>query len=226
MSFSAEWEQRYSENTHLSIWPWSDLVSYFHRYARPFSSGTKVLEIGFGAGANIPFFNALGVKYSGIEGSGTIHSKVCGKFPTLADKLYLGDLLSHEFPESYDVIVDRAAMTHNSTLAIASGLKHLSEYLPIGGRYIGIDWFSTRHSDFLIGENIDAFTKANLPEGQFVGVGHVHFSTKEHILELFSGAGFRVTTLEHKQCITEIPDIDHVFASWNLVAEKAARMMK
>jgi hypothetical protein len=224
MSFSVEWDERYSQNTHLSTWPWSDLVSYFHRYAGPFSPATEVLEIGFGAGANIPFFKALGVAYSGIEGSQAIHSRVCERFPELADKLYLGDLSSYELPHSYDVVVDRAAMTHNSTAAIENGLKHLSKYLPIGGRYIGIDWFSTCHSDFALGETIDAFTKFNLLEGQFVGVGNVHFSTKEHILELFSNAGFRVTTLEHKQCIAEIPQVDHVFASWNLVAEKVARM--
>jgi hypothetical protein len=220
MSFSTEWDVRYSENTHLSTWPWSDLVSYFHRYAKPFSFETKILEIGFGAGANVPFFRTLGVDYSGIEGSQTIYSKVFESFPGLSDKLYLGDFLSYEFPEVYDVIIDRASMTHNSTLAINNGLKHLSKYLAVGGKYIGIDWFSTCHSDYLLGEVIDEFTKFNIPEGQFIGVGNVHFSTKEHILQLFSDAGFRVTRLEHKQSISEIPNIGHLFASWNLVAEK------
>src|SRR5258707_175210 len=152
LSFSKEWDARYSENTHLSVWPWSDLVSYFYRYAKPFSADSKILEIGFGAGANIPFFESLGVAYSGIEGSQAIHSRVCARFPALADKLYLGDFLCFDFPEIYGVIVDRAAMTHNSTLAIKNGLKRLGKHLAAGGKYIGIDWFSASHSDFLAGE--------------------------------------------------------------------------
>ena len=222
MSYSAAWDARYSENTHISTWPWSDLVSCFHRYAGPYSASTRVLEIGFGAGANIPFFRTLGVAYSGIEGSQTIHARVCAKFPELARTLYRGDFVSFEYPESYDVIVDRAAMTHNSTSAIQQGLSNLAKHLPVGGKYLGIDWFSTCHSDFVKGEPIDAFTKCNMPEGQFIGVGNVHFSDKDHILQLFAAAGFRVTMLEHKQCTSEVPAVSHVFASWNLVAEKVA----
>jgi cyclopropane fatty-acyl-phospholipid synthase-like methyltransferase len=220
MSFSAQWDARYSENTHLSVWPWSDLVSYFHRYAGPLSPETRVLEIGFGAGANIPFFKSLGVAYSGIEGSQTIHARVCERFPEIANELYLGDFLSYELPGFYDLIVDRAAMTHNTTPAIESGLRHLAKYLTAGGRYIGIDWFSASHSDFTLGQVKDEFTRSELPEGQFTGVGNVHFSTEEHILELFSEAGFRVTRLEHKRCASAIPKSGNLFASWNLVAEK------
>ena len=32
MSFSKEWEHSYASGTHLSIWPWSDVVSLVHRY--------------------------------------------------------------------------------------------------------------------------------------------------------------------------------------------------
>lgn len=113
-----------------------------------------------------------------------------------------------------------ASMTHNSMLAIKKGLKHLANHLNVGGKYIGKDWFSTCHSDYLLGDVNDEFTRFNLLEGQFFGVGNVHFSTKEHILEMFSEAGFLVTRLEHKRSISEISYAGHQFASWNFVAEK------
>ena len=72
MTFSLEWDERYSSNTQMSIWPWSDLVSYVIRYAKPARKQIRVLELGCGAGANIPFFLAQGFKYYGIEGSNTI----------------------------------------------------------------------------------------------------------------------------------------------------------
>jgi hypothetical protein len=220
MIFSPEWDARYSENTHLSVWPWSDLVSYFHRYAKPYSETTKVLEIGFGAGANIPFFRALKVDYSGVEGSSTIRETVARNYPELAEKLYVGDFLSYAFPEKYDIIVDRASMTHNSTMAIRQGLAHLADNLNSDGKYIGIDWFSTEHSDYLLGDMVDEFTRCSMAEGLLVGVGNVHFSSKEHILELFGEAGLSITKLELKKITSEMQSYGHQFASWNLVAKK------
>lgn len=220
MSFSAEWDARYSEHTHLSVWPWSDLVSYFHRYAKPFNADTKVLEIGFGAGANIPFFLSIGVDYYGIEGSDSIAARVRERYPELKDRLKTGDFIRQNYSDTYDLVVDRASMTHNDTNAIREGLKNICTAMKPGAKYIGIDWFSVEHSDFCLGDSIDEFTRANFTEGQFVGVGNVHFSSKEHLIELFSEAGMVLTKLEHKQNVSAIPRAGHLFASWNLVAEK------
>jgi len=220
MSFSSEWDARYQENTHLSVWPWSDLVSYTYRYAKPFKSNTKVLEIGFGAGANIPFFLALGVDYYGIEGSASVVERVLEGYPELQGKLKTGDFIHHAYTDLYDLVVDRGSMTHNDTNAISAGLKKLSAAMNPGGKYIGIDWFSVEHSDFSLGDVADAFTRENIVNGQFSGVGKVHFSSKTHLIELFSEAGMRVTRLEHKVTREEVPNTGHVFAAWNLVAEK------
>jgi hypothetical protein len=59
-----------------------------------------------------------------------------------------------------------------------------------------------------------------MTQGQFAGIGSVHFSDREHLIDLFSG--FQMQVMEHKVVRKEIPRDEHVFASWNFVAAKAA----
>ncbi len=69
MGFSNEWDSIYADGQQKSIWPWSDLVSFVMRYARPKGPTYRVLELGCGAGANVPFFRYLNVEYCAIDGS-------------------------------------------------------------------------------------------------------------------------------------------------------------
>lgn len=220
MSFSPEWEQRYHENTHLSVWPWSDVVSFVMRHARPSGSQFRVLELGCGAGANIPFFEALGVQYCAIEGSPTIVQKLHERFPALHDAIVAGDFtLDIPFDGEFDLVLDRAALTHNSSAAISRSLSAVHAKLKPGGKFIGIDWFSTAYSDYEKGVQAeDRFTRTGYCDGSFAGVGRVHFSDKPHLQDLFKD--FELLVLEHKQMRREIPGDGWNFASWNLVARK------
>ncbi len=204
----------------MSIWPWSDLVSLVFRYILPFKKNFSVLELGCGAGANIPFFLSLGANYYAIEGSQTIVKKVKKKFPELVNNILIGDFTKDiPFPNKFDLIVDRASVTHNSTNAIIKCLNMVYEKLIDRGKYIGIDWFSTMHSEFINGVmDEDNFTRCDYASGQFSNVGRVHFSDKNHLLELFRR--FEVILLQHKNIKTEIPHDGTNFASWNLVVEK------
>ncbi len=219
MNFSEEWEDTYRNSSHLSIWPWSDMVSYVMRYIRP-GKHSRVLEIGCGAGANIPFFKHLNVDYYAIEGSLSIVKRLYDRFPDLRDKIIVGDFtIEIATPGLFDLVVDRASLTHNTTAAIKKGLSNVHDKLKPGCKYIGIDWFSTLHSDYDKGTtDDDVYTKKDYCTGQFADIGRVHFSDKKHIIELFEK--FSIDLLEHKIIKREIPESDHTFASWNLIARK------
>ena len=67
MSFSNEWNKLYLNNTNMSIWPWSELISlYYNNFSIKNKKKIKILELGCGAGANIPFFTKLNADYYGL----------------------------------------------------------------------------------------------------------------------------------------------------------------
>ena len=184
------------------------------------SKDFRVLELGCGAGANVHFFKKLGIHYYAIEGSAVIVNKLHEQIPDLRDVVKVGDFTKEiPFDQQFDLIVDRASLTHNSTAAIKHCLKIVTEKLIPGGIFIGIDWFSTQHTEYSHGVFCeDVNTRSGFERGQFLHVGKVHFSDKKHLYELFKAYNFEV--LEHKIVQREIPEENNVFASWNFVARK------
>lgn len=224
MSFSKQWNDIYKNNAHMSIWPWSDLVSNFYRHAHPNNGFIKVLELGCGAGANIPLFMQEGCDYYAIEGSEAIVSKIIKKYPELNNKVKIGDFTNKMdcFKDnSFDLVIDRGSITCNDTNSIVDTLKCALEYLRPGGKIICIDWYSDMHSDAKNGEYVDSHTRANFPEKSHLhGIGKVHFSDKNHILQIFKKSGLIIEKLEHKEKKQEIPSNKTRFASWDIVAYK------
>lgn len=220
MSFSNEWEQRYAENTHLSVWPWSDVVSLTRRHCRDLGAHSRVLELGCGAGANIPFFQALGVDYYAIEGSPTIAAKLRERLPQLASNIVTGDFTQPwAFVPGFALVIDRASLTCNGGHAIRRCLRQVYDALEPGGYFIGVDWYSILHSDYANGEQgEDLHTRKGFTSGSFAKTGNVHFSDQAHLRELF--ADFQLMMLEEKQALRYEPADGHRFASWLIVARK------
>jgi SAM-dependent methyltransferase len=223
IGFSEEWNAIYKNNQQLTSWPWSDLISLVFRHCRnSISNNGSILELGCGAGPNIPFIKSIGMDYYGLEGSNSVVKKVHYKFPDLSDKVTVGDFTKKRsflnLPE-LDIIIDRASVTHNNQAAIIETIKNCQDCLKPGGYYIGIDWFSTQHSDFLLGiKGDDSHTRYEIPRGQFKNVGNVHFSDEEHLRFLFST--FDIISLEEKIINSYEPINNHKFASWNIVVRK------
>lgn len=219
MIFSREWDQRYIENTNLSVWPWSDLVSLVRRHCRQLEGG-RVLELGCGAGANIPFFLSLGMEYQAVEGSPTIVERLHDRFPDLVERIVVGDFtVEQPFHPGFDLVVDRSSLTCNDTAGIESALRLVWHALKPEGRFVGVDWFSTTHSDFSRGKpDVDGMTRKDYADGQFMGTGRVHFSDEAHLRFLFSR--FELIHLEEKRVRRVIPEGRYQFASWNLVARR------
>jgi SAM-dependent methyltransferase len=223
MTFSSEWNELYARGAQNSVWPWSDLVSYVMRYARPDRKPFRILELGFGAGANIQFLLSIGADYYGIEGSEEAVGRVRERFAAASNlRLACGDFTREiPFEESFDLVIDRSSLTHNAVESIRRCLVLIHARLRPGGKFIGIDWFSTGNSDFLKGrDDGDYFSRLDFAQGQFKDVGRVHFSDEQHLRELLSAAAFDIERLEHKVVQTVVPGAVGAMAWWNFIVVK------
>src|SRR5207244_611872 len=106
--------------------------------AKPLERPLRILEIGCGAGANIPFFLAVKADYYAIEGSATVVGQLHERYPELKTRIVAGDFTKDiPFDGPFDVAVDRSSLTHNDTPSIRRCLKQVREKLKEGGLYIG-----------------------------------------------------------------------------------------
>ncbi len=204
MGFSPEWEGRFSQGQNWSLWPWSDLVSFVMRHARPTSNEFRVLEIGAGVGANIPFFEKMNVQFFAMEGSRSAVDAMHKRFPGMKERIACGDFTREiVFPGTFDLIYDRGAMTCNSTADIQRTLSLVRNALKPGGKYLGIDWFSTTDPESRKGkEDGDAFTR-RFDDGPHGGLGRIHFFDEKHIRELMHE--FKLLSLEERVVRTALP---------------------
>lgn len=222
MSFSKEWDEQYRANAHMSRWPWSDLISAVYRNASPENGYKRVLELGCGAGANIPFFQALGVDYHAIDGSETVVDILHQRFPDLAEKIAIGDFTkSLPFSGKFDLVVDRSSLISNTTDAIKDGLKLAASQMRSGARFVAVDWFSDAHEGAHLGIAVDSHTRTDFPhQSDLAGIGRIHFCDKAHLIALLESAGLDLVELEHKTNVLHLPHDGGVRAWWNFVAVK------
>ena len=219
--FSPEWDECYANSTHLSVWPWTDVVVYTSRYAKPREAFKRVLELGCGAGANIPFFVARGDHYHAIEGSAHIVGELHRGFPALVDNIVVGDFTrSIPFETQFDLVLDRGSVTCNTTGDIARCLALVYARLRSGGILFGIDWLTSDHEYANRGVSIDAHTRTAIDSHMVHGVGKLHFSDREHLVQLLADTGFEVTLLEQKTGRMLIGGDGFVRDMFNFVAVK------
>lgn len=197
--FSPEWEARYQAGTHVSVWPWTDVVAHVQRYAKPRDAFSTVLELGCGAGANVPFFASRGDQYYALDGSATVVAGLHERFPELAHRILVADFTREiPFDAMFDLVVDRCSVTHNDTDSIERCLALVAARTRRGGLLVGVDWFTDEHSDAGKGIPVDSHTRRDIDSSTLHDLGCVHFSDRGHLEALLARAGFDVATLERK----------------------------
>lgn len=219
------WDKIYTSGKQHSQWPWSDLVSlvnkYFNLSTKKSKVRKKVLELGCGYGANIPFFNKNGFEYYAFEQSKIAVKSILKRYPNLKKRIKQEDFTICKFNEKkFDIIIDRGSMMHNSTSSIKKGILLAKSSLKKGGYYFCIDWFTKKHPEYSNGRTQeDKYTLKNFNKGQFKNYeGIIHFADKKIIKKLFKD--WKIIELSEKQKFDSIKK-KIITSSWMFVAKNS-----
>jgi hypothetical protein len=212
------WNNIYKKKQQLAYWPWSEVVSLINKFSKNKLSNTKtkILEIGFGAGANIPFFLDKNLDYHGIDYSNKIVEQVKKKNKKIAKKLLISDINDALFPnKKFDIILDRACLTHNSDNYIKKSLSILLNKMKKDSIFYGINWYSTKTT------YLKPFKKKKklfyFSNGPFRNLGSVNFFTKSKISNFFKK--FKIVYLAQNTTII-MQKKKFIISSWSIVAKK------
>jgi SAM-dependent methyltransferase len=220
-----EWEKIYDSGKQINLWPYTELASKFSKYFKngePLSKQINVLELGCGAGNNSRLFSDDESNYEGVDFSKSAIQFAKSNYQNRSTNFLFADLVEHDFPiQKFDLIFDRAAVTHLLDSQIRTLISKAFKALKDGGLYFGIDWFSTSHPEFNSNEckKIGKLDRTSYKTGKFQGVGTVHFSDKEFIESTFYE--FRIMEISENRTFNygtgiELPS----GATWSFVAKK------
>jgi len=196
-------------------WPWTNMISLLKKFEK--RKKIKILEIGCGAGCNIPFFlkEKNSYAYYAIDDNKYWIKSLKKKYPKIKKNLFCGNFLNYSFNQKFDVILDRCSMTHNSEENIVSGLGNLRKFLNKKGLYVGLNWWSSKHCDC---KKANYYESKIFQEGHFAGVSGVYFSNKKQMLKFFKS--WRILHLSENITKLEHLKKNEMTASWDVVAEK------
>jgi len=185
------WEDIYSSGEQLNIWPYSEVVSGVLSSLRPKDkpSTMRFLEVGCGAGNNLWFAGRAGFQVSGIDISESAIQFARRRLEqegVCADDLHTGDISSLPWDGQYfDVVVDRAALTHVSYSEIDVVLNEIARVLKPGGRFFSFTLFGLSHPDRKYGKEVAPNTYDHFTQGMFKRVGRTTFFDMPGIVHLF-----------------------------------------
>jgi SAM-dependent methyltransferase len=128
MAIDPGWERAYQEYPRFaSDFAWKDVIHTLEQFP-----GERVYEVGFGGGHNLLWARQHGWEVAGCEIAETALQIASAKLPG-AD-LKLESMVDCSAPsDSYDVVIDRAALTCLSPKDLKKALFHVRRILKAGG---------------------------------------------------------------------------------------------
>ena len=181
-----------------------------------------LLEVGCGTGTNLAAGQEMGYEVFGIDSSETA-IKLAGDRLVLdrQTNLRVGDFTALPWPDcTFDVVIDRAAMTHNAPSRMREALAEVARVMKPGG-FLLFNPFSQSHSSAAFARETEFEGVLHMEEasrGYFMGLGPVSFVTVPGARRLLSPDLWTIVSLR-ESVVVEHLDQSTAFAHDKVVGD-------
>lgn len=223
-SYDLVWDEIYGEGRHMNRAPWNMVVSFIFRH-RPRTkpvSATKILEVGCGSASNLWFAALEGFQVAGIEGSASAIKYAQNRFAEdgLTGDLRVGDFTALPFTDqSFDIAIDRAALTCAGTQSQKKAIKEIHRTLNNGGHFFYTPYAKTHTSNLESDEGPDD-VRVNIRGGALVGVGQIRFVGREEIDSFLPSTDWDILSIELCTTADHLNKNGNIHAMWQVIARK------
>lgn len=189
------WEKIFAARQGWGAYPPEELVRFMARsFGKKDRSQVNVLEVGCGPGPNIWYLAREGYAVSGIDGSATaielarrrLRDENLPNTNAIPD-LRVGNFVNLPYTdESFDVVIEVAALYANPMSVIRSTISEIRRCLKPGGLFFGMLFGElTTGSDS--GVEVEPGTREKPDRGPCAGNAVAHFFNSAELHELFGG---------------------------------------
>lgn len=220
-SFDPIWEDGiYGRGRQLNRYPFDSVVAFVTRSRHSTAEPIRVVEVGCGAGNNVWFLAREGCLAAGIDASPTAIDTARDRLRSdgLVADLRVGDFSRLPWSDaSFDLAIDRAAITHTNRSSAAIAISELHRVLRPGG-LLFFNPFASDHTSATSGRRGEDGVRVGISEGTLQGVGQVSFYDVDALENLFR-SGWRIVNREH---VTVVSDDGSRQCEWRVIAERLA----
>ncbi len=194
-TFDKQWEKVHSEKN-WGKYPTEEVIRFVARnfFKCENRKSIKILDFGCGTGANAWFVSREGFDLIAFDGSFSALKKARKNCLESINNASFLNADGGQLPfknNSFDAIIDSAAISANSLSGIRQLLKESFRVLKPGGKFFSSGLFKRSMTGYKSGDQIDNHSFRNIKIGALSGIGTVHFFSKREIVAEWGKIGFR-----------------------------------